>query len=305
MTHNASIKKGDWGFYYMKKQPRNNGLKIVAATGMSIFTLFTVFCATYAWFSMNISSKTEGNRISVEPASGKFYKLSIHNAVSISDTQFGFDANPWGTIQIENWRTRRLITNYSSDSFFMGSYDYLEKMHPVLFLFQFGDDGVENYTASADEPISIKASTNIDYYVGDNAAGRTLYPIDEIDVSQGHFNPLSSVVKYSSRVFASAEDLDDIKTENNMIGGVTYDTYDFSTEDLSGEGSFVAFDEQDLYDSFEQEPVLYSTTSATVKYVAVVFDYYELAMETIYGAFLGDEVLSDTLSFTCDWTLVI
>lgn len=290
----------------MNKQSRNKTIQIIAGTTMSIFTLFTVFCATYAWFSMNISSKTEGNRISVEPASGQFYKLSIHKALKISDTQFGFDTNPWGTIQIENWRTRRLITNYSSDSCFMGSYDYLEKKHPVLFLFQFGDDSVENYTASADEPISIKASTNVDYYVGDNAAGRRLYPTDEIDVSQGHFNPLSSVVKYSSRVFASAEDLEDIITEDSVVdGNATYDTYDFSTNDLSGEGSFVAFDAQDSYDSFDQEPVLYSTTSATVKYVAVVFDYYELAMETIYGAFLGDEVLTDTLSFTCDWTLVI
>ena len=163
-----------------------------------------------------------------------------------------------------------------------------------------------NYTATSDKPISIKATTETDFYIGDNAAGRTIYPIDEIDVSQGHFNPLSSVVKYSSRAFASTDALNTIKAEDSVtLSDVTYDTYDFSLAQLSGAGSFVEFDNQDSYSSFEQEPVIYSTTSATVKYVAVVFDYYELAMETIYSAFMGNEVLSETLSFTCDWTLVI
>ena len=288
------------------KKPDKKTTKIVAATGVAIFSLLSVFTATYAWFSMNKNVNSTGVQISLEPASGYFYKLSIHNAVTVSDSQYRFDTNPWGTIQIENWRTRRLITSYSSDSCFMGSYDYLEKIHPVLFLFQLGDDNVANYTATTEEPISIKATTETDFYLGDNAAGRTLYPSDEIDVSQGHFNPLSSVVKYSSTTFATTAALNAIKAEDSVtLSDVTYDTYDFSTSQLTGEGSFVEFDNQDSYSSFEQEPVLYSTTSATVKYVAVVFDYYELAMETIYGAFLGDVVLTETLSFTCDWTLVI
>lgn len=288
------------------RKPNKKTTKIVAATGVTIFSLLSVFSATIAWFSMNKNVDSSSGQITVEPASGYFYKLSIHNALLVSDSQYRFNTDPWGTIQIENWNTRRLITNFSSDSCFMGSYDYLEKIHPVLFLFQFGDDSVPNYTATSDKPISIKATTETDFYIGDNAAGRTIYPIDEIDVSQGHFNPLSSVVKYSSRAFASTDALNTIKAEDSVtLSDVTYDTYDFSLAQLSGAGSFVEFDNQDSYTSFEQEPVIYSTTSATVKYVAVVFDYYELAMETIYSAFMGNEVLSETLSFTCDWTLVI
>lgn len=281
-------------------------LKIVSATAMTIFSLASVFAATMAWFTMNKNVGSDGARISIEPKSGMFYKLSIHNAVTVSDSQYRFDTNPWGTIQIENWRTRNFITNFSSDSCFMGSYDYLEKIHPVLFLFQFGDDNVTSYTATSEEPISITALTETDFYIGDNASGRTLYPTDEIDVEQGHFNPLSSVVKYSSKTFASAAALNAIKAEDSVtLGNVVYDTYDFSPNQLTGEGSFVEFDNQDSYSSFNQEQVIYSTTSATVKYVAVVFDYYELAMETIYSVFMGDAVLSETLNFTCDWTLVI
>ena len=287
-------------------KPNKKTTKIVAATGMTIFSLLSVFSATIAWFVASKDVGSNGQQISVEPASGYFYKLSIHNALIVSDSQYRFDTNPWGTVQIENWHSRRLITNFSSDSCFMGSYDYLEKIHPVLFLFQFGDDSVENYTATTENPIFVKATTETNYYIGDNAAGRTLYPTDEIDVSQGHFNPLSSVIKYSSKVFASTSALNQIKAEDSVtLGNVTYDTYDFTPNQLSGTGSFVEFNNQDSYTSFEQEQVIYSTTSATVKYVAVVFDYYELAMDTIYGVFLGDEVLTDTLSFTCDWTLVV
>ena len=288
------------------KRKNNKTLKIVAATSMTMFSLATVFSACIAWFAANKQNDTDGAQISVETPSGLFYKLSIHNAITVSDDEYRFDTNPWGTIQIENWRTKRLITNFSSDSCFMGSYDYLEKMHPVLFLFQFGDDSVASYTATSTNPISIKATTETDYYIGDNAEGRTIYPIDEIDVSQGHFNPLSSVVQYSSKAFASKSALDAITAEDSVtLSEVTYDTYDFAVDELTGLGSFVEFDHQDSYASFEQEPVLYSTTSATVKYVAVVFDYYELAMETIYSAFMGNEILTDTLNFTCDWTLVI
>ena len=281
-------------------------LKIIAATSMCIFSLASVFSATFAWFEMARNTDVEGNQLPIESKSGYFYKLSIHNAIIVSDDQYRFDVNPWGTVQIENWRTKRLINNFSSDACFMGSYDYLEKKHPVLFLFQFGDDNVANYTATSENPISIKAITETDFYLGDNAAGRTIYPTDEINVNQGHFNPLSSVVKYSSTSFASTTALNAIKTTGGVtLGNDTYDTYDFSPSQLSGNGSFVEFDNQDSYSSFNQEPVIYSTTSATIKYVAVVFEYYELAMETIYGAFLGNEVLSETLCFTCDWTLVI
>ena len=279
--------------------------KIVAATGMTIFSLFAVCAATFAWFATNRDVDSSGMQVSVD-ASGYFYKLSIHNAVTISDSQYRFDTNPWGTVQIENWKTRRLISSFSSDSCFMGSYDYLEKNHPVLFLIQLGDDSVANYTATSVDPITVKAKTETDFYLGDNAAGRTVYAPDEINYSQGHFNPLSSVVKYSSRVFADSTALDAITSERSVtLSDVTYDTYDFSVNQLSNTGSFVEFDNQDSYTSFEQHPVIYSTTSATVKYIAVVFDFYELAMETIYGAFLGDEVLTDTIGFTCDWTMVI
>ena len=286
----------------MKKLSQNRNLKIISATSVTLFSLLTVFSATFAWFSMNEQVGNNGQQVQVQPISGYFYKLSIHNAVTISDTEYKFNQNPWGTIQISNWNTRELVASFDDDdSCFMGSYDYLEKIHPVLFLFEFGDENVESYTATSNEPITIKASTETSYYLGDNAVGRTIS-------STG--NPLSSVVRYSSSVFSSESALEEIKgnasvTLSDGVTTNTYDTYDFTTNKLSGLDSFVKFNDQHLYSSFDQEPVIYSTDSATVKYIAVVFDYYELAMETIYGAFLGDEALEDTLGFECDWTMVV
>ena len=108
----------------MKKLSQNKNLKIAAATSVGLFSLLSVFSATFAWFATNRQNDANGAQVSVEPTSGLFYKLSIHNAVTVSDDEYRFDVNPWGTVQIENWRTRRLITNFSSDSCFMGSYQY-------------------------------------------------------------------------------------------------------------------------------------------------------------------------------------
>lgn len=289
----------------MKKLSQSKSLKIVAATSVALFSLVTVFSATFAWFSMNEQVGNNGQQVTVQPASGYFHKLSIHNVVEHDDDNYRFDINPWGTLTIENWNTREIITSFDEDAdpCFMGSYDYLEKIHPVLFLFELGDDTVENYTATSQDPINLRASTATDYYLGDITTGKTLSATG---------NPLSSVVRFSSTVFASHGDLEDIITEGGVektdaeTGVKTiYDTYDFSTDILANSGSFTQFNDSGSYDSFNQEPVIYSSTTATVKYIAVVFDYYELAMETIYGAFLGDEILEDTLGFVCDWTMVI
>lgn len=305
----------------MKKLSRNKNLKIISATSVTLFSLLTVFSATFAWFSMNKETTNCGQQISVDPASGYFYKLTIHNAVGISNSLYQFNTKPWGTIQLKDWRTKEFETTFSSDSCFMGSYDVLEKVHPVLFLFQLGDNSVESCTATSDKPITIKASTDTDYYVGDDnqTTPRTIYPTEEqnVDVDNGYFNPLSSIVKYSCTTFASNTALNEVITEDSISetdsDGVlhVYDTYDIPTNTLSyngvsgSYGSFVKFKTDDSYASFDKEPVIYSSDSATIKYIAVVFDYYELAVDVIYSVFLGNYALEEPLEFTCDWTMVL
>ena len=60
--------------------------------------------------------------------------------------------------------------------------------------------------------------------------------------------------------------------------------------------------------SFEQESTVYRSDpegSAVVKYIAIIVDYYDLAVEYIYSTFLGNTVLENNyqyiLNFTCDW----
>lgn len=290
----------------MMKFLGNKNLKIVAATCVTMFSLLAVFSGCFAWFSLNKEVNSSGE-VNIEQISGYFHKLTIHNAVNISDEKYQFDTNPWGSITVKDWDTKTLDYSFESGSCFMGSYGVLEKIHPVLFLFELGDDTVTNYVATSEAPINITAKTDIDYYIGDGVDGRTIYADNEINVASGKFNPLSSVVRFSSRTFATSADLGTITKQNGFTNeeGDTYNTFDFDSNSLSNPGSFVNFDTNNSYDSFNSEPVIYSNDSTAVKYIAVVFDYYEFAVESIYGAFLGNEVLSNEITFTCDWTMVI
>ena len=38
---------------------------------------------------------------------------------------------------------------------------------------------------------------------------------------------------------------------------------------------------------------------------AIIVDYYHAAVEYVYSTFLSEEVLEETIYFTCDWSMVI
>ena len=186
----------------------------------------------------------------------------------------------------------------------MGSYDYLEKSHPMLLLIEVGE-GEDPIAVDATNPVIVRACTYIDYYLGDGR--RTLYTQEEVADGDG-INPLSSVLTFASIPFADGDALEAIegtKTKIEEGESVTYNTFDLAKNTLGESKSFVQFDGED-YDSFDSEINLFSARyGTTVKYIGIVFDYYEIAMETIYNTYLGDPALEDELYFNCDWTMVI
>ena len=72
---------------------------------------------------------------------------------------------------------------------------------------------------------------------------------------------------------------------------------------------FVDVDNEAESTSFKNEAVWADFTSGTVKYVAVVIDYYVDAIEYIYSTFLGDYTLEISydylIYFMCDWSLEV
>ena len=294
------------------KRTGNKNLKIIAATSMTIFSLFAVFSATYAWFMANKNVYNTNDNFDVNTVSGMFNKMTIHKSVNITDDEYIFDADPWGTITIDDWKNKQFSKDFDG-SCLMGRYDYLEKSHPILMLIQLGEDEGTGYEASQNSPIKVTAKASTDYFVGDMAAGRTIYAANQID--SNHINPLSSVVSYRSTYFDSDSSLEAYYDEDNFTQGLTtYDTYTFSISSLNNAtGSFTQFS-NNAYSDFLPNQTVFTTSSldytdptATyrVKYVAVVFNYYEAAMEAVYSAFIGDPVLENVLVFNCDWSMEI
>ena len=283
----------------MKKKVGKKSLKIIAATSMAIFSLMTTFTAAFAWFVSERHAEDSTDAFNVKPISSFFNKMTFHDIVHTSNTTYQFDQEPCGTISVVDYETKTTEAHFDDGAVYnMGKYDYLEKSHPVLLLIELGETDGLGVTATAQRPVKVKATTETNYFIGDGNSH--LYSQEEIEDEEG-INPLSSIVSYYSYSFESATSLSNIE---GSYGDGAYDTYDFTVSALTDCGSFVEFEDQD-YTEFNNEVDLFNATSGTVKYVAVIFDYYELAIETIYNQYIGNPVLEEELLFTCDWTLVV
>lgn len=154
----------------------------------------------------------------------------------------------------------------------MDNYSELNRTQPTLLLFTFADD--TNETDISIEAISRNAS-----YVGS---------ISNQNVSNF---PFSSVVNFKSAAYTT--------------------TFDFSiaVSSLTQSSSFVSFDQNDNFD-YDSDIYLFSgSQNRVIKYVAVVMDYYEDALDYLFTNNVGyDSVAAsnnNAIDFYCDWTLKI
>ncbi len=260
---------------------RKTNLKILAGVLMCVFSLFSVFAGSIAWFNVTQAATNNANEMGVSSLSGMFEEMTIYKCLNIdSDGTYQFNQTSWGTLTYDA-SSETVTTDYEDDTVTecaMGEYSYLSKNHPVLLYIKLADA----YTN-----FSINATTD-QAYMGDGTYTLT---------ASG--NPLSSVIRFYS---AASSDTLTAGTFTDATS-TTYSTYDLSgLDDLGG---FVTFDENGDYASMASTKELFSTTSEAVQYITVVIDYYEDSLEYIYNLFLGELLLNDNLDFVCDWTVVI
>ena len=258
---------------------------------MCIFTLFSVFSATIAWFSMTQQKAASHDAMPIQDHDGILSRITFHslNATYTTDSTFAFDAGE-GNIRGEivmNWNTGEL-EGIDDCSVTLDRYDPLNQSHPILMLFEFN-------RAVPANTVEIKATTESSEFVGyiENANG----------------NPLSSVIQHSAIYFTSAPTL-------------TNGTYQFAKSSLSEAGHFsnIAFDDQgypviDSEHGFESEQYFFKdeTITTNITHVGVVIDYYEDAMSYLYSVNLGNPLFemdatdedAGVINFVCDWTTVI
>lgn len=261
-------------------------LKIIAATAMSIFTLFSVFSASLAWFEMIKNVDGNANNMPIDKAYGILESVSVHqmNQGASEEGSYAFYQATYGNEMVIEWPdgTPSSYVNVALDR-----YDPLSGNKAILLLFKFRDGTVDN-------EINIFAESSSDAFVG--------------YVNNKTNNPLSSVVKFRSIGFASDPTVNNgnyVISANSLSESVHFVNI---TTDASG---YPTVDDEN---GFVKNQTLYAGSgSATTKYVGVVLDYYEDAMSYLFAVNLGNPLfemdVSDpeagVIDFNCDWKMVI
>lgn len=266
----------------MKRIRNNKNLKIIASISVVLFSLVTTFSGAIAWFQAMRNSTTGAASMKVTPTNGQLKNLSIYELPQ--ETGFvnnqegnliGYSFNTTATSSIDiDWMAGKPIYDFEAPS--LGRYSLLQKTNPILLVF-------ELYELTPANEVTITALADAQYEVSqyESAANPTS-------------NPLSWVSKYSSKVF-----------------GNTMSSSDFviSIDSLSGEGSFAQVDSQGTVTSFTRQKTFYHGLDDTlIRYVCIVLDYYEPAMEYFYSVNLGKSFISDfskDVPFDIDWTMTI
>ena len=143
----------------MKKNGNKNTLKIIAATSLCIFSLTSVFVATYAWFVMNKELDSSGMQIQVTKASGKLSRVYFHafDHNASSNSTFKFNKAPFATYEYD-WDEQRInIIDNENPTWRLGDYSYTDKNQCMLVVFAFDKE----YTSAAEGDIFVRGITTV------------------------------------------------------------------------------------------------------------------------------------------------
>lgn len=328
----------------MAKKKRSSSLRFVCAIAMSMFSLIALFVGTLAWFQSYRFRQAQSDDFGVESLHGKFKKLTLHQLLNEGDntdtfmtdgSSIRFDKTPFASATY-NWETKEMNKVGMSNAMLMGEYSPNYQSAPVLMLVEL----MQSYLISNDNSYEVKASiTRPDQesgtYESDMVAFRRRYGLSSTETEPNYIgrepgydfekdasnkenptpkdfdNPLSSVIRFYSTSYANDDALSAITTQTAYQ--ITKASLDKNNDDVPDEGHFFSMtignDGSTTYNGdFNESTVFFSAdVGATVKYIAVIFDYYKEALEHIYNINLGNEVLdSDTpILFACDWNMVM
>ena len=310
-----------------KPKLNKRSIKIVGATSLALFSLVTVFTATFAWFVLRQDVSGTGIKMKATDETGRLNKIEIFEYVETIDKgtgnshayNFSFKDEPFATI-------------YGGDGiddyFLMGDYNPLSPDHPVLILFTLKGE----FTSVEAGDMYIKGSTGTPGFLGATSGGSPVYKLgtqaptlclgqedvptyDEITgepivddegspiMKEVDVYPLSSAVNFKCADYSS-------DTYDDLIDASTTNRIDIPTNSIEIKESFVNFLSAENI-RFEPKPTIYSSTGdgSSIQYIAMVVNYDPDAISAIYSTYLGDSTLEGTyggqLYFTCDWSLEV
>lgn len=303
-------------------------LKIIAATAMTIFSLFAATLGAFAWFAGKVQDSKNADEFTVTVNTGRFKNLYFHHHESTvidSDTykpiSYTFESAPSGQISYD-WSTQ--TATYSGETVIdMDDYTPLDFAQPILLVFELND----TYTLANAGEITIDAKTEADGFLGarksDNTAVYDLLQEPGYYQKDGdnYYYALSSVINFYCT--DSANELYNKNGDvNTTLKNTTYTVSSLKSRETCAAAkeadpnavepdlTFTTVNNDTDEYSFNKNPSIYkSEANSTVKYISIVIDYYSDALDYIYSTYLGDHTLEDVfeshLEFLCDWGLEI
>lgn len=295
----------------MKFKLKNNKLRIVAATSVTIFSLAVAFTGVYAWFSINKAINGDGERNTVTNVTGKLKSVTFHRLLSkVTDsdgiaTSFTFYKNASGTITY-NWSTSTgtYVPATSGDTRIqLDSYEPIDQEHPILLLFEFNG---EYNTSLPENNIEINATSRTGDFLGARDAEHDNVPVYDLatdiykTIDGKPYYGLSSIAYFYKKAMSQSA----FNTFNDGI------SYTLTKSELTVANRFTTVDNEAETSSFQRQITIDKENSGGVKYIALVIDYYIDAIEFIYSTYLGDHTLEGntynySLNFICDWTMEV
>lgn len=292
----------------MKLKIKNNKLRILAATSVTIFSLAVAFTGAFAWFSINKAVNSNGADNTVQNVTGKLKSVTFHRLSSkVTDpttgkaTSFSFYKNASGTITY-NWSnsTGTYVPSTSGDTRIqLDTYNPLDQEHPLLLLLEFNSE----YN-TANDYIEITATSRTTDFIGgrDPTTHQPVYDLHDVykTIDDKPYYGLSSIAYFYKKAMSQ-------NAYNTFNNG---QVYTLTKGDLEEAGRFTEVDNDYDTSSYSRQITIDKETSGSVKYIALVVDYYVDAVEYIYSTFLGNSVLESqtydyTLNFICDWAMEI
>lgn len=253
-------------------------LKIIASCSATIFSLFTVFVATAAWFTARRAVDNQADNFQVVCNNEIVEEISIHTLdENAGDNPYLYNETPVGYYRFDNPNTNVLYfhPNETTAPIGIGKYSIFENEKTMLFLYKFREDikdeifsnlkfMAKNLTLLDDSILKYDQSTN--------------QPKTPLKASQ---NQLSSIIQFSALPLTS------LPTDS-------YDFYSRKSDIVRKETSFATINPEDantLSDYASSLTLLSSNDGTKYKGIALILSYHVDALEYLFNINLGNEVL--------------
>lgn len=252
---------------------KNNSLKIIASTSVTLFSLLAFCVSAFAWFTANRNADADGDGFVTANEPSKIAKVEIFSestgtGTSTSPIPYKYNTEASATFENGKWDNTSLLN--------LGTYSNFDKIHTSLIVITLSE--AETFT------YSLKTDTE---YTNSLVSYSNNKPTKELEENG---NPLSSVIRFSNVTYVNSNDY----TSLNLTDSTSKTS--FVNEATDGR-SFPQ-------DSYTQAIEVTSTTSTNK--IAIIVEYFPEALQFIYSINLGNDALNNnTLSFDCDWSIEV